>query len=166
VSRGSWVTVPDGLAARHPLHGLDDGAAMLVLALLFGPLLLLAQFFGVVVPAVRSGVEGAEALWDWLTPYLIVAAAGWAALAMLANRTPLVIRVLPVWVAMVVALMAGFGLDAGLPAGSYAWRVAAVAAVGIAGCLYAAYAPRMRVTLRRQVRREEVERLRAAEAEI
>lgn len=159
---GDWVTVPEALAARHPLHGLDDGGAVLVLGLLFGPLLLLAQFFGVAVPAGRSGVEGAEALWAWQTPFMVLAGLGWVLLAMLASHLRAVIRALPAWLALVLAAMLALGLQAGALDRAYLWDMAATAAVGLAACLYVATAPRMRVTLRREVRRGELDRLRAA----
>ena len=160
---GEWVSVPHEVAARHPLHGLDDGAAMLVLGLLFGPLLLMADFFGVVVPAVRSGVEGAEALWAWQMPYLLVAGLGWVLLVLLANHHPLAVRALPLWVALVLAMTLGLCLDAGLPAAAFVGDLAVAAAVGGAACLYAAFSPRMRVTVYRVVPRTELARLQAAE---
>jgi hypothetical protein len=162
---GDWVTVPEGLAARHPLYGLDDGGAALVLGLLFGPLLLLADFFGVVVPLVRSGREGAEALWAWQAPFMVAAGLGWVLLAMLANHVRSVVWALPAWVALALALLAGLGLDAGLPAEAYLRDLLAVAAVGAAASVYAARSPRMRVTLGCRVRRDEAERLRAARSD-
>lgn len=158
-----WVPVSREVAERHPLHGLDDGAALLVLALLFAPLLLLADFFGVVVPAVRSGVDGAEALWAWRIPYLLVAGVGWGLLLLLSNHHPLVVRALPLWVVMVLTLTLVFYLDAGLPAATVVANLVATAAAGSAACLYAALSQRMRVTLHRAVPRSELAQLLAAE---
>jgi hypothetical protein len=159
---GEWVTVPEALAARHPLYGLDDGGALLVLGLLFGPLLLLAEFYGVVVPAVRSGLDGAEALWAWQTPFLVAAGLGWVLLLMLANHLRAVIWALPAWLVLALGVMLGLGLEAGVLGDAFPWDIAATAAVGLVACLYVAGAPRMRVTLRREVRRGELDRLRAA----
>ena len=157
-----WVVVPRATAEQHPSYGLDDGASMVVLCLLFGPLLLMADFFGIVVPAVRTGVEGAEALWAWQTPYLMVAGLGWVLLALLANHRALVIRALPLWVGLVLALTVGFCLNAGLQIAAFIWDVAIAASVGAAACLYTAYATRMRITLRCRLSQSELARLPAA----
>ena len=158
-----WIVVPRATAAQHPVYGLDDGASMVVLGLLFGPLLLMADFFGIVVPAVRIGVDGAEALWAWQTPYLVVAGLGWVLLALMANHRPLVIRALPLWVVLVLALTLGFCLNAGLPMAAFIWDVAIAAVVGAAACVYTAGSARMRITLRCRLSQSELNRLPAAE---